>query len=87
MIIGMDSTRGVSIPSLFEGDGLENNDWFGWEEPVLAPCNGSVISTDTNERTPPAAAGGAAAPTPTTRRTRHECLDGQWSRRSTGAPG
>ena len=51
MIIGMDSTRGVSIPSLFEGDGLENNDWFGWEEPVLAPCNGSVISTDTNERT------------------------------------
>ena len=53
MVIGMDSTRHAdrSIPSLFQGDGLENDDWFGWNEPVLAPCDGTVISIDTNERT------------------------------------
>lgn len=53
MVIGMDPTKAVDrrIPSLFQGDGLENSDWFGWKEPVLAPCDGIVASTDTNENT------------------------------------
>ena len=53
MVIGMDSTRitGRRIPSLFQGDGTDNQDWFGWEEPVLAPCNGTVVSVDTNNQT------------------------------------
>jgi hypothetical protein len=52
MVIGMDSTRDANrrIPSLFQGDGMHNEDWFGWEEPVLAPCDGTVVSVDTNDQ-------------------------------------
>lgn len=30
--------------SFFEGDGLENDDYFGWREPLLAPFDGVVAS-------------------------------------------
>lgn len=53
MVIGMDETRapGRRLPSLFRGDGLENEDWFGWREPLLAPCTGEVTSTVENPET------------------------------------
>jgi hypothetical protein len=53
MVIRMDSTRAPDkrLPSLFEGDGLENGDWFSWEVPLLAPCDGTVESTQANART------------------------------------
>lgn len=53
MVVGTDTTRAADqwLPSLFEGDGLENEDWFGWEVELLAPCDGSVIATSENPRT------------------------------------
>ena len=53
MVIGMDSTRAPDkrLLSLFEGNGLKNEDWFGWEVPLLAPCDGTVESTHANPRT------------------------------------
>lgn len=50
MVIRMDSTRapGRRLPSLYEGDGLENEGWFGWGVPLLAPCDGAVESTAEN---------------------------------------
>jgi hypothetical protein len=50
MVIRRDTMRAPDrpIPSLFQGDGLENEDWYGWEASLLAPCNGRVMSTRTN---------------------------------------
>ncbi|MFW6089766.1 MAG: M23 family metallopeptidase [Gemmatimonadota bacterium] len=50
MVVGTDTTRAADrrIPSLFERDGLENEDWFGWEVELLAPCDGTVIGTSDN---------------------------------------
>lgn len=39
------------FPGLFRGDGVQNEDWFGWEAAVLAPCDGSVTSTSENPAT------------------------------------
>ncbi len=36
------------LPALFKGKGLENEDWFGWRAPLLAPCDGVVDSTLVN---------------------------------------
>lgn len=53
MVIQNDTTRtkGRRIPSLFLNDGLENKEWFGWEAPVLAPCDGVVTSVNINDMT------------------------------------
>jgi len=53
MVVGTDTTRSADqrLPSLSEGDGLENEDWFGWEAEVLAPCDGTVTATRTNPMT------------------------------------
>lgn len=50
MVIRMDTTRMPDrrIPSLFQGDGLKNEDWFGWETALLAPCDGVVMSAQAN---------------------------------------
>lgn len=50
LVIRMDTTRAPDRPilSLFQGDGLDNEDWFGWEVSLLAPCDGRVKSTGTN---------------------------------------
>ena len=37
-----------SFLSLYKGDGLNNEDWFGWEAPLLAPCDGVVNEVTTN---------------------------------------
>jgi hypothetical protein len=53
MVIDMDSTRAPDkrLLSLSEGKGLNNEDWFGWEAPLLAPCDGTVDSTRAPART------------------------------------
>lgn len=53
MVIRNDTTRskGHRIPSLFRNNGLNNEDWFGWEVPVLAPCDGTVASVNINGMT------------------------------------
>lgn len=53
MVIRNDTTRlkGHRIPSLFKNNGLKNEDWFGWEVAVLAPCDGTVTSVHVNEMT------------------------------------
>lgn len=43
-----DKTDGRRIPRLFENDGHQNEDWYGWEAPLLAPCTGKVDSTKIN---------------------------------------
>ncbi|MDR9417533.1 M23 family metallopeptidase [Gracilimonas sp.] len=53
MVIRNDTTRlkGHRIPSLFKNNGLNNEDWFGWEVPVLAPFDGTVTSVNINDLT------------------------------------
>ena len=53
MVIKNDTSRLKErrIPSLFLNNGLNNEDWFGWEVPVLAPCNGTVTSVNVNDMT------------------------------------
>ena len=40
--------KGRMFFSLFKDDGLKNEDWYGWEAPVLAPCDGLVESININ---------------------------------------
>ena len=32
----------------FSGDGTRNEDWHGWREPLLAPCDGAVVIVSLN---------------------------------------
>lgn len=47
------NVRDSGIPSAFENDGTQNEDWYGWRENVLAPFDGTVkevvINEDTNK--------------------------------------
>ncbi len=53
LVIRMESTGDPDkyLPRLFRGDGLENEDWFGWEVPLLAPCEGTVAAVEDSPRT------------------------------------
>lgn len=43
-----------NLNSLYSGDGSRNEDWHGWREPLLAPCDGRVTIVSINpETTPP----------------------------------
>ena len=35
----------------YDGDGSRNEDWFGWDEPLLAPFDGTVVRVVTNDVT------------------------------------
>lgn len=39
------------LPEAYRGDGMSNEDWFGWREPVLAPVGGVVEEIYINETT------------------------------------
>lgn len=39
---------GDRFPTLFEGDGLRNEDWHAWGAPVLAPFDGEVEAVHVN---------------------------------------
>lgn len=40
-----------TLLSLFSGDGSRNEDWHGWREPLLAPCDGRVTVVSVNPET------------------------------------
>jgi hypothetical protein len=37
-----------NLTSLYSGDGTRNEDWHGWREPLLAPCDGVVLIVSPN---------------------------------------
>lgn len=39
------------LPEAYKGDGMSNEDWFSWREPVLAPVEGVVEEMHINETT------------------------------------
>ncbi len=41
----------AGVPSVYENDGSENEDWYGWREDVLAPIDGEVIRVQVNDVT------------------------------------
>lgn len=43
-------TRG-NLPSFYSGEGLRNEDWFSWNEPLLAPFDGVVRGVHINRVT------------------------------------
>lgn len=48
-----------NLTSLYSGDGTRNEDWHGWREPLLAPCDGVVTAVSLN---PDSASPGAFGP-------------------------
>lgn len=40
-----------NLNSLYSGDGSRNEDWHGWREPLLAPCDGRVMIVSINPNT------------------------------------
>lgn len=44
----VETPRGGAFPRPFAGDGLENQQWFSWGEPVLAPIDGEVVRININ---------------------------------------
>jgi len=46
----------------YRGDGCDNEDWFGWHQPVLAPVSGTVVKVQLNPKTnEPGVMGGGIA--------------------------
>ncbi len=43
-----------NLSSLYSGDGTRNEDWHGWREPLLAPCDGlvTIVSLNPESTTP-----------------------------------
>jgi hypothetical protein len=40
--------NGRAFMKSYRSDGLANEDWFGWNQPVLSPCDCKVIKTSLN---------------------------------------
>lgn len=40
-----------NLNSIYTGDGSRNEDWHGWREPLLAPCDGRVVIVSINPET------------------------------------
>lgn len=40
-----------NLSAMYSGDGTRNEDWFGWREPLLAPCDGVVTVVSLNPET------------------------------------
>ncbi len=40
-----------NLSALYSGDGSRNEDWYGWREPLLAPCGGVVSIVSINPET------------------------------------
>ncbi|WP_260483159.1 M23 family metallopeptidase [Sphingomicrobium flavum] len=49
MIVGGIEERGFASP--YRSDGLANEDWYGWQRPVLAPADGKVLGVRNNPAT------------------------------------
>lgn len=44
-------TRDVPFPHVYENDGKQNEDWYGWREEVLAPVDAIVTDVDADAST------------------------------------
>lgn len=44
----MESVSGVEFARAYRGNGVHNEDWYGWKMPVLSPCDCSVVKTVIN---------------------------------------
>lgn len=40
-----------NLNAFYSGDGTRNEDWYGWREPLLAPCDGVVTIVSLNPET------------------------------------
>jgi hypothetical protein len=40
-----------NLNAMYSGDGTRNEDWYGWREPLLAPCDGVVTIVSLNPET------------------------------------
>jgi hypothetical protein len=68
----LESLDGRFFARAYRGLGLENEDWYGWNQPVLAPCRGEVMRLHINPVTNrPGTAGRPPASSVTVR-----CQDG-----------
>ena len=50
-ILQLKEKDGRKFPRPYAKDGLVNEDWFGWKQPVLAPISGLIISININSIT------------------------------------
>lgn len=46
---GIDFANNSGFMASFRGDGLRNEDWYGWGKPVLSPLSGTVIKVHAND--------------------------------------
>jgi len=44
----VDTPSGGAFSRAYTGDGLANEDWFSWQQPVLAPFDGDVVRVAEN---------------------------------------
>jgi hypothetical protein len=59
VVVRRDGGPNGNLLSLYSGDGTRNEDWHGWREPLLAPCDGVVLIVSLN---PESAIPGAFGP-------------------------
>ncbi|MBB1062004.1 M23 family metallopeptidase [Marilutibacter spongiae] len=53
MVTGMEEDASPGFFRLYRTDGLGNEDWYGWNQPVHAPCDCEVVQLHVNPRTNP----------------------------------
>lgn len=51
VVVRRDAGPDGTLTSLYRGDGTRNEDWHGWREPLLAPCDGVVTIVSLNPET------------------------------------
>ncbi len=51
VVVRRDGGPNGNLNSLYSGDGTRNEDWYGWREPLLAPCDGVVLIVSLNPET------------------------------------
>ncbi|MEO1029635.1 MAG: M23 family metallopeptidase [Pseudomonadota bacterium] len=47
----VEDEKGRAFSRSFRRDGLRNEDWFSWEQPVLAPFSGKILKVNVNPKT------------------------------------
>lgn len=48
VVVRRDGGPDRNLFSLYSGDGTRNEDWHGWRQPLLAPCDGVVLLVSLN---------------------------------------
>jgi hypothetical protein len=47
----LDEIDGLTFARMYKGDGSANEDWYGWRQDVLSPCDGEVVKVTVNATT------------------------------------